>query len=174
MADVLAPGVAAGGAGAAVSAAAPLPAPAAVHVPIPGAVPVPGGYVLNGHRVRDQRNAPVRKLTTGLLGTYKLINARYYQAKKERQTKAAGGPAANVDYVVTVGTMLGDHYRVVEAMGKGSFGQVVSAEDTRTHVKVAVKVIKNREAFRRQARTEIRLLEVLNRKDPDDQWCIGE
>jgi hypothetical protein len=36
-----------------------------------------------------------------------------------------------------------------------------------------VKVIKNKDAFRRQARTEIRLLELLNKKDPDDQWCIG-
>ena len=33
-------------------------------------------------------------------------------------------------------------------------------------------MIKNKDAFRRQARTEIRLLELLNKKDPDDQWCI--
>ena len=98
----------------------------------------------------------------------------FARGAKADEAKAAGAAAANVDYVVAVGTMLGEHYRVVEAMGKGSFGQVVSAEDVRTHVKVAIKVIKNREAFRRQARTEIRLLEVLNRKDPDDQWCIGE
>jgi serine/threonine protein kinase len=50
--------------------------------------------------------------------------------------------------------------------------QVVAATDTRTGSKVAVKVIKNKDAFRRQARTEIRLLELLNKKDPDDQWCI--
>ncbi len=39
--------------------------------------------------------------------------------------------------------------------------------------KVAVKVIKAREAFRKQAKTEIKLLEMLNTKDPEDQWCIG-
>jgi len=121
---------------------------------------------------RNPKEAPLRKLTTGLLYTYKLINTRYYEAKKARQAKAAGIPNAE-DYTVTVGDMLG-HFRVEESMGKGSFGQVVSAVDTRTGTKVAVKVIKNKEAFRRQARTEIKLLELLNRKDPDDQWCLGE
>ncbi len=37
---------------------------------------------------------------------------------------------------------------VVVVCGQGSFGQVVSAIDTSTGGKVAVKVIKNREAFR--------------------------
>lgn len=77
------------------------------------------------------------------------------------------------DYTATPGDMLGAYYRVEESMGKGSFGQVVSAIDLRTNTRVAVKVIKNKEAFRRQARTEIRLLELLNRRDPEDNWCIG-
>ena len=55
---------------------------------------------------------------------------------------------------------------------QGSFGQVCSCIDTKTGNKTAVKVIKNKEAFRRQARTEIRLLKMLNDKDPSDQWCI--
>ena len=54
---------------------------------------------------------------------------------------------------------------------------MVSAEDMREGPtfgrKVAVKVIKAREAFRKQAKTEIKLLEMLNSKDPEDQWCIG-
>jgi hypothetical protein len=117
---------------------------------------------------RDQRDAPLRKLTTGLLGTYKLINQRYYEAKKQRQARSKAE-----EYQVTPGDVLGGHYKVDESLGKGSFGQVVSATDTRNGAKVAVKVIKNKDAFRRQARTEIRLLELLNKKDPDDQWCIG-
>jgi hypothetical protein len=116
---------------------------------------------------RPQANAPLRKLTTGLLATYKLINTRYYEAKKAR---LKGGKE---DYTAVVGEVLGGLYRVEETMGKGSFGQVVSATHIKSGVKVAVKVIKNKDAFRRQARTEIKLLEMLNRKDPDDQWCIG-
>ncbi len=52
------------------------------------------------------------------------------------------------DYQVKIGDMLGSKYRVVESLGKGSFGQVVSAVDNVTGAKVAVKVIKNKEAFR--------------------------
>jgi dual specificity tyrosine-phosphorylation-regulated kinase 1 len=126
--------------------------------------------------------SPLRKLTTGLLTTYKGINARYYAAKKERNARAAAQPAASApnlsaDYVAKADEMLGARYRVIESVGKGSFGQVVSAVDTKEGptqgLKVAVKIIKAKEAFRKQAKTEIKLLETLNQKDPDDQWCIG-
>jgi Protein kinase domain len=115
--------------------------------------------------------------TTGLLATYKLINHRYYEAKKAKAKQGGSGSAAQKeDFSVVAGELLGPggKYRVEESMGKGSFGQVVSCTHTGTGAKVAVKVIKNKEAFRRQARTEIKLLELLNKKDPEDQWCIGE
>jgi hypothetical protein len=127
---------------------------------------------VSGQVVRDTKDSPIRKVTTGLLRTYKLINERYYVAKRELK---ASQERREVDYQVTAGQMLGN-YKVIESMGKGSFGQVVSAEDMRdpgSGRKVAVKVIKNREAFRRQAKTEIKLLDMLNKKDEDDQWCIG-
>lgn len=130
------------------------------------------GASITGNAIRPHEQGPTRKLTTGLLKTYKLVNEKYYAAKKDRQAKQAGDKR-EADYHVTVGDVLG-HYKVIESMGKGSFGQVVSAEDVRDKKKVAVKVIKNREAFRRQAKTEIKLLDMLNKKDPDDQWCIGE
>ncbi len=124
----------------------------------------------------------MRKLTTGLLATYKTINNKYYAAKKERAAKASAAAskveAVSADYAVTPGDMLGGRYRVVRSIGKGSFGQVVTCVDTKEGAscgrEVAVKVIKAREAFRRQAKTEISLLETLNKKDPEDQWCIGE
>ena len=136
-----------------------------------GSAAAPGGSSVLFVRPRDAaRDAPLRKMTTGLLATYKLINAKYYEAKKARQARQAN---KQEEYQVTIGDMLGTRYRVEESMGKGSFGQVVAATDMRTGTRVAVKVIKNKDAFRRQARTEVKLLELLNRKDPDDQWCIG-
>jgi serine/threonine protein kinase len=132
----------------------------------------PQSLSITGVVTRDNKDSPIRKVTTHLLRTYKLINERYYVTKRELKASAE---RREVDYVVTSGQMLGN-YRVIESMGKGSFGQVVSAEDMRdlgSGRKVAVKVIKNREAFRRQAKTEIKLLDMLNKKDEDDQWCIG-
>lgn len=133
-----------------------------------GAAAAATGRAATTLHLRPSANGPLRKLTTGLLQTYKNINAKYYDAKKARALKTG-----REDYTAVVGELLGMRYRVEESMGKGSFGQVVSAFDTKTGHRVAVKVIKNKEAFRRQARTEIRLLEMLNRKDNEDQWCIG-
>jgi hypothetical protein len=72
---------------------------------------------------REQQEGPLRKLTTGLLATYKLINARYYDAKKNKAKAGAAG-AVKEDYVVTAGDLLAGRYKVEESMGKGSFGQV--------------------------------------------------
>jgi len=143
-----------------------------LQLQLPSVQPPSQSLSVSGQVVRDTKDSPIRKVTTGLLRTYKLINERYYVAKRELK---ASQERREVDYQVTAGQMLGN-YKVIESMGKGSFGQVVSAEDMRdpgSGRKVAVKVIKNREAFRRQAKTEIKLLDLLNKKDEDDQWCIG-
>ena len=54
-------------------------------------------------------------------------------------------------------------------MGKGSFGQVVQAYDKVAHKNVAIKIIKSKTPFFKQAKTEIELLQYLNKKDPNDQ-----
>jgi dual specificity tyrosine-phosphorylation-regulated kinase 1 len=62
-----------------------------------------------------------------------------------------------------------DRYEVRGLLGKGSFGQVVEAWDKEEKCKVAVKIIKNKPAFREQADIEIRLLKLVGDKDPLDQ-----
>jgi serine/threonine protein kinase len=159
--------------------------------------------------------SPVYRMTVGLLDTYKLINTRYYEAKKAKQAKlsmsaastgastsltsssmeksyqssvagksASGGAGASAqvveDYQVSPGELLGNgRYRVEDSLGKGSFGQVVLATDMtkvdETGVNsftVAIKVIKNKDAFRKQAKTELKILQVMNSEDKDDQMCI--
>eukprot|EP01138_Halocafeteria_seosinensis_P005917 gb/GECG01006049.1/.p1 GENE.gb/GECG01006049.1/~~gb/GECG01006049.1/.p1 ORF type:complete len:723 (+),score=111.69 gb/GECG01006049.1/:1-2169(+) len=129
------------------------------------------------------RTRPVEKLTRSLLSTYKGINEVYYRKKQERlkakeenakSSSPSKGSNASVDYEVVKGDCIGEdnRYEIVERLGKGSFGQVVAAWDKIEEKKVAIKIIKNKEAFRKQAETEIRLLKVLNQYDPNDQWCI--
>jgi dual specificity tyrosine-phosphorylation-regulated kinase 1 len=79
---------------------------------------------------------------------------------------------ANGDYIVRSGEVIAGRYTVKSALGKGSFGQVVKAYDSRANEFVALKIIKNKGAFFKQARIEIRLLEHLYRHDPNDSACI--
>lgn len=39
---------------------------------------------------------------------------------------------------------------------------------------VAIKIIKNKKPFLNQAQTEVRLLELMNRNDPDNIYYIGK
>jgi hypothetical protein len=79
----------------------------------------------------------------------------------------------NFDMLVTQNDPIGEHYRMLNVLGKGSFGQVVRAEDRRTNEMVAIKVIKSKRPFFEQARTEISVLSFLNQRDPHDQHNIG-
>jgi dual specificity tyrosine-phosphorylation-regulated kinase 1 len=60
----------------------------------------------------------------------------------------------------------GGRYEINRAVGKGSFGTVVDAWDLCTGTSVAIKVIRNRSAFTRQARREVAMLERLNTHAP--------
>lgn len=91
----------------------------------------------------------------------------------------AGGPNnngwddENYDYIVTSGELFYGRYKIRERIGKGSFGQVVRAEDIETKREVAIKIIKSKKPFLLQAKTEIELLTHLWEKDPEDQNNIG-
>jgi hypothetical protein len=80
----------------------------------------------------------------------------------------------NYDYIVTSGELFYGRYRIKERIGKGSFGQVVRAEDIESKRDVAIKIIKSKKPFLLQAKTEIELLTHLWEKDPEDQHNIGK
>lgn len=124
---------------------------------------------------REWKENPVAKLTVGLLSTYRRINKSYYEAKTLYQQQqqlqlqaAAANPRddADYDYIIRAGDELKSdtyHYRLDGRIGKGSFGQVASAVDLLHGNKpVAIKIIKSKPPFTKQAQEEIRLLEMLN------------
>ena len=124
---------------------------------------------------RDPMEAPVRKLSVNLIKTYKHINEVYYKKKREAKKKNLyndGHDDENYDYKIIVGEVIQDRYRVMEKIGKGSFGQVVRAFDIKENCEVAIKIIKSKRPFYFQAKTEIELLKFLNEKDPNDQWFV--
>eukprot|EP00038_Savillea_parva_P031134 m.83112 g.83112 ORF g.83112 m.83112 type:complete len:563 (-) comp9516_c1_seq1:796-2484(-) len=128
---------------------------------------------------RDPAEAPVRKLSVKLINTYKKINEVYYAKKKQRASKSLyndGYDDANRDYIVRGGEVWEvdgkDRYEIKGLLGKGSFGQVAEAFDRQTGGKVAIKIIKNKTAFRNQAKIETSLLEEMREKDPEDKFHI--
>lgn len=68
--------------------------------------------------------------------------------------------------------MLHDHiyyrYEILEVIGKGSFGQVIRALDHNTNEQIAIKIIRNKNRFRRQAIFELKILLDLRNRDKDD------
>lgn len=78
----------------------------------------------------------------------------------------------NHDYIVRTGDMFNNRYMLEKVIGRGSFGQVVRAYDTRDNAHVAIKIIKNSALYVEQALSEVRMTAYLNRIDPDDEHAI--
>jgi len=130
---------------------------------------------------------PLMKLSVSLIDTYKQINTVYYEERDARRAARAKEKASkghgtnnngwddeNYDYIVTPGELFNGRYKMMERIGKGSFGQVVRAEDIETKREVAIKIIKSKKPFLMQAKTEIELLTHLFEKDPHDDNNLGK
>ena len=103
------------------------------------------------------------------------------RAARRRHSQQAHGPGPqndgwddeNYDYILTPNEVIHDRrYQLIKRIGKGSFGQVVKAVDTRSGDEVAIKIIKSPLQFQMQAQSEISLLELLNRNDGGGQRNI--
>lgn len=56
-------------------------------------------------------------------------------------------------------------YKIVELIGKGTFGQVVKCRNMNNGEEVAIKVLKNKRAYRNQGSVEIKILHMLKTMD---------
>lgn len=164
-----------------------LAAVAAAAGAYPAAPPPPAAPYLQPKVGRLPADRPLMKLSVSLIDTYKHINTVYYEERdarraaraKEKATKGQGAnnngwDDENYDYIVTPGELFYGRYKMMERIGKGSFGQVVRAEDVETKREVAIKIIKSKKPFLMQAKTEIELLTHLFEKDPQDQHNLGK
>ncbi|KAG0148654.1 hypothetical protein CROQUDRAFT_383918 [Cronartium quercuum f. sp. fusiforme G11] len=67
----------------------------------------------------------------------------------------------------------GHKYLILDVLGQGTFGQVVKCQDMKNHEVVAVKVVKNKQAYFSQSMMEVTILELLNNTwDPDNKHHI--
>jgi len=71
------------------------------------------------------------------------------------------------------GDWLQARYEILHTLGEGTFGKVVACKDNQNGQKVAIKIIKNIEKYREAAKLEIKVLEKINKRDPDGEYlCV--
>ncbi|KAK3799321.1 hypothetical protein RRG08_048828 [Elysia crispata] len=65
-------------------------------------------------------------------------------------------------------------YEVAEKpnLGKGTFGQVIKAFDHKERIFVALKLVRNERVYLKQAREELRVLQVLRKQDPNGFYNV--
>jgi dual specificity tyrosine-phosphorylation-regulated kinase 2/3/4 len=75
--------------------------------------------------------------------------------KPNSQLKHLGYDDDNGDYKIVPGDHVNYRYEILKILGTGSFGQVVEAIDHKTGSHVAIKIIKNKSRFHKQAQVEL-------------------
>ena len=75
-------------------------------------------------------------------------------------------------YHIVIHDQLAYRYEVLKVLGRGAFGQVVKAFDHKLQEFVAVKVVRNNEKFRKQAVSEVNILEHLVRVDQSNEGNV--
>ncbi|XP_053551409.1 dual specificity tyrosine-phosphorylation-regulated kinase 2-like [Bombina bombina] len=63
-------------------------------------------------------------------------------------------------------------YQIEKVLGKGGYGEVIKAFDHKLNQHVALKMIRNEEAFRLQAEEEINILQQLRKLDKDNTFNV--
>ncbi|XP_071707564.1 uncharacterized protein [Rutidosis leptorrhynchoides] len=78
----------------------------------------------------------------------------------------------NKDLPIVLNSVIGSRYVVTEYLGSAAFSKVVQARDLQTGIDVCLKIIKNEKDFFDQSLDEIKLLKLVNKHDPEDEWHI--
>jgi len=72
------------------------------------------------------------------------------------------------DYKLVLADHISYRFEILQILGRGSFGQVVRCFDHKKNEFVALKIIRNKKRFHRQAAVEIRILQHLRDRDLED------
>jgi dual-specificity kinase len=57
---------------------------------------------------------------------------------------------------------------IIDLLGQGTFGKVVEVYHTKTHQKYAIKIIKSIQKYADASKVEIRILNELKERDPNN------
>jgi dual specificity protein kinase YAK1 len=144
--------------------------------------PTPERRTPNGGSATPIReDSPVVATTSGVVETYSRCNpegpfSRFHREDSRPRGRALTDPSdpalndgwdnCNHDYILSVNDVLEDgvaqkRYKILDLLGSGTFGQVVKCVDSKSGETVAVKVVKNKPSYYRQALSEVQMLRIL-------------
>lgn len=98
-----------------------------------------------------------------------------YSPEVDKKLRARGGEARRLmpgradekGYLIIVsGQMLTSRYRIMGAIGKGTFSKVVECVDMETETDVAVKIVRNIEKYTKASMNEIMIIMTMMQYDP--------
>jgi len=72
------------------------------------------------------------------------------------------------DYHIVLHDHINYRYEVISLLGKGSFGKVLKCYDHKEKNYVAVKIIKNKKRFEKQGMVEVKVLDAIRSRDPEN------
>uniref|UniRef100_A0A8C9VM16 dual-specificity kinase n=1 Tax=Scleropages formosus TaxID=113540 RepID=A0A8C9VM16_SCLFO len=99
---------------------------------------------------------------------------RVYAKKSEPSrsiTESSRNDEEDDSYIKVLHDHISYRYEVLEVLGKGSFGQVFKCLDHKNNELVAIKVIRKKR-FHYQALVEVKILDVVRRKDRDNSYNV--
>ncbi|CAD6187330.1 unnamed protein product [Caenorhabditis auriculariae] len=100
-----------------------------------------------------------------------------FEPKKSAEASSAKQSALRDDrdghLIYANGDRLMNRFTILDTLGEGTFGKVVKVQDTQKNSNKALKIIKNVGKYRDAAKLEIKVLQKLQEKDPNDEnWVI--
>ncbi|KAL0218319.1 hypothetical protein RCL1_009167 [Eukaryota sp. TZLM3-RCL] len=130
-------------------------------------------------------SSPLRRLTTDITACYSKCNPHFNYStacnprriltKPSQPAGNNGHDNVNSDLIIHVHDIFGSGhhaYQVVQMLGQGTFGQVVQCVRISDRKQFAVKVIKNKPAYYKQALMEVRILQHLLTEDNNDSFHL--
>ena len=72
------------------------------------------------------------------------------------------------DFPARIGSIVAGRYEIVEHLGSAAFSKAVEARDLQTGMSVCLKIVKNSKDFFDQSLDEVKLLKLVNERDPGD------